>query len=622
MRELRERLERIGERVPPAPDAFERLERARRRRERNRRITAGALALLVAIAGSVAAFAAFSGSEPQVAGSGDDGFVAIWPESTYEEAVEVQASVDAGAQENQWRASPYETAYRFVDRVLGLLPDRNMAAPEPLGDGLSTVVVRTRSTSCTTPATEADCPSQEIGLVLRQLDDSPKGIWSVVSVRTAGFPEIPAVGAELVAGDPVEIATEIPSDQSVYVAFVGLGACAGWEHDVVTSAGTLAVLAPAPPERAPDGCPIALVAMLNDPGMQQFTGLGRQLLDFGNRTALAEVLAVPVSLGPASAQNPVPDVARVTCEGATITVDTSVVAARPDGIHIDVTTIGETPVAFHVAEDAGPDSAVSSQGRGTNEPTGELVLPSPPGRYVLSCTAPQEGGVGIASLDVVDPNGSFVPAEPECAGGEGYAMAPAYAPGARGDRGDPVDVARTRLTGLREGDTLERAGYPEGTQPIVRVVRDGVVVAKAELFDDGRGGWLLSSLEACGSGGEFGWSSEATAGPGSPTGPSGDLCASPSADLLVVVDEAEFVSDVGCVSAPAGEPLSITLDNRDSSGHNVWIYPQGSDEPVFRGPPCLGPDHFTYSVQPLEAGRYRLVDAMNPGGAELTLVVT
>ena len=147
------------------------------------------------------------------------------------------------------------------------------------------------------------------------------------------------------------------------------------------------------------------------------------------------------------------------------------------------------------------------------------------------------------------------------------------------------------------------------------------MVGKVDLFDDGRGGWLLSSLEGCGDA-RFGWSSEATAGAGTPTGPSGALCAPPSADLLVVVDEGEFVSDVGCVSVPAGEPFSITLDNRDASRHNVWIYPRGSDEPVFRGAPCFGPDHFTYSVQPLEAGRYRLVDAMNPGGAELELVVT
>jgi hypothetical protein len=63
MSDLRTRLQRIGDRVRVAPDAFERFERARRRRERNRRITAGMVALLVAIAGSAAAFTAFRAND-------------------------------------------------------------------------------------------------------------------------------------------------------------------------------------------------------------------------------------------------------------------------------------------------------------------------------------------------------------------------------------------------------------------------------------------------------------------------------------------------------------------------------------------------------------------------------
>ena len=63
MSDLRNQLERLGERAKVASDAFERLERARRRRERHRRITAGTVALLVAIAGSVAAFPLSGGRE-------------------------------------------------------------------------------------------------------------------------------------------------------------------------------------------------------------------------------------------------------------------------------------------------------------------------------------------------------------------------------------------------------------------------------------------------------------------------------------------------------------------------------------------------------------------------------
>ena len=75
MSELRNQLERLGRRATVAPDAFERLERARRRRERNRRITAGVVALLVAIGGSVAAFTAFRGSGGPVAGASGGGGV-------------------------------------------------------------------------------------------------------------------------------------------------------------------------------------------------------------------------------------------------------------------------------------------------------------------------------------------------------------------------------------------------------------------------------------------------------------------------------------------------------------------------------------------------------------------
>jgi hypothetical protein len=80
MRDLRQGLEQLGERAEVAPDAFERLERARRRHERNRRITAGVVAMLVAIAGSLVAFSAFRGGSGVQPGGGGSGFFALWPE--------------------------------------------------------------------------------------------------------------------------------------------------------------------------------------------------------------------------------------------------------------------------------------------------------------------------------------------------------------------------------------------------------------------------------------------------------------------------------------------------------------------------------------------------------------
>ena len=611
MSDLRDRLERLGARAPSAPDAFERLERVRRRRERNRRFTAGAVALIVAVAGSLAAIAAFTGSEPQAGGRAGDRFVAVWPESTYEEALEVQELVDAGDPSLAWRLDPSVTALRFAHDVLGW----SDVGVEVVPDDLRTVlVVRSPGGPCGSPP-EPTCDPREVDIELGRLDGSSDGIWSVISVKSPEFESAPEAGSQIVAGEQLDVVTRgSAAGVNLYVAFVGLGSCAGWEHDAVMPGPDLSLVAPRPPHGA-EACPLALVVLHNDPADQDVQGLGEQLLEYGYRTSLHGVLVVPLRLVPGG-PGTVPDVASVTCEGSNITVDTSAVAAQTDGIHIDIRIIGDTEVSFRVAEDAGSDAAVTSPERGATASTGEVVLLSPPGRYVLSCTAPQ-GEVGIASLDVVDPNGSFVSAEPECSGGEAWGTAPAYAPGAVGDRGDPVDVARTRLTGLQSGDVVERAGYLQSDDAaIVRVIRGGTVIARVDLFDDGRGGWLLSSMEGC-SDASFGWSSDASG----PTGSTAELCEPPSAELFVTVDQGGFVSDVGCVSAPAGEPLTITLENRDSSGHNIWIYPVGSDEPVFRGAPCFGPDRITYSVQPLEAGRYRMVDEMSRRGPELTLVV-
>ncbi|HYX79909.1 MAG TPA: hypothetical protein VE976_04785, partial [Actinomycetota bacterium] len=69
-------IERAAERVVPKGDAFERLERARARKTLNRRITAAVVAVLVAIGGSYAAFAAFGSAGGTIAG-GSSGFHAL-----------------------------------------------------------------------------------------------------------------------------------------------------------------------------------------------------------------------------------------------------------------------------------------------------------------------------------------------------------------------------------------------------------------------------------------------------------------------------------------------------------------------------------------------------------------
>ncbi|MDP9342699.1 MAG: hypothetical protein M3Q23_11545 [Actinomycetota bacterium] len=66
MTELKTVLDRVAERIAPRPDAFGRLARRRVARRRRHRIEAGAVAVLIAIAGFAGAVVAFRGTSPRV----------------------------------------------------------------------------------------------------------------------------------------------------------------------------------------------------------------------------------------------------------------------------------------------------------------------------------------------------------------------------------------------------------------------------------------------------------------------------------------------------------------------------------------------------------------------------
>ena len=68
-----------------------------------------------------------------------------------------------------------------------------------------------------------------------------------------------------------------------------------------------------------------------------------------------------------------------------------------------------------------------------------------------------------------------------------------YAQGARGKAGDPVDLAREDVTGLREGDVVER----DNAEGSVRIVRAGAIVGSITYALDGAGGWLLMGGMLC-----------------------------------------------------------------------------------------------------------------------------
>jgi hypothetical protein len=336
------------------------------------------------------------------------------------------------------------------------------------------------------------------------------------------------------------------------------------------------------------------------------------------------------------------EVAEFACDGTgTISPSTSVVSAQADGVHIAITATGDVPVSLGI-EGVGGTGAEP----GEREETVWSIAPS---ETTVSCGLMGGSGSDIlssAELVVVDPKGLHVPAELDCTSDEGYGMAPSYGEGSTGVPGDPVQVVKDHVTGLEFDDRVERAGYPESEEPLVRIVRAGAVTGLVTLFDDGQDGWLLSSIEGCG-GTQFGWSEE-PAGVSGPPGPAGDLealCAeaylegSPyrGTELHVVGEALAF--DTPCLVTPGGEPFTITFSNLDEAvPRTISIYAMepclregllegaSSDAAcspevvLYQGEIVTGVSDIVYHVPRLEPGEYYFQDDVHPGAFGVLIV--
>lgn len=371
----------------------------------------------------------------------------------------------------------------------------------------------------------------------------------------------------------------------------------------------------------------------------------------------------------------VSDGLEITCDGSAVSMSTFAVEASEVGVKIDVTNAGSTTMTFAIAQEGGPASDASAEAIDPGTHTG--FRPLAPGRYEASCSFPRMSGTNTpgASMagpfEVVDPNGFYVDATLGCPDSSGYGMSSASASaagdsGPRGEHGDPLQIVGAHLTGVEDGDRLQRAGYVASEAPLVRLLRDGTVVALVRLYDDGNGGWLFGDLEGCGSTG-FGWNGEggAVAEPApAVSGPTGAvatgstgrvgvavgstssassiapdvICGEPMSELHLVGGDLGF--DLACLAAPADVGLSLLFTNTDAGvPRNVAIYPMtdcletalGRDdvacsleEPVFRGDIIDGTGRkieIVYDVPPLAPGRYWFQDDVHPNTARGLLIV-
>ncbi len=221
-------------------------------------------------------------------------------------------------------------------------------------------------------------------------------------------------------------------------------------------------------------------------------------------------VTTPAPAGPA-------DVAGFTCDSTgTIAPSSLTVDAQRDGVHVAVTNTADERIWFTVS---GGESSTYFVNQGGADPgeRGEIVLGLPPGDAKVSCVLDSMRGIDtspVADLLVKDPTGSYVPIGMDCPKSN---QTSGDAASAVRFQGDPVEVARQHLSGLEYDDAVERAGYPmDSEKPIVRVVRNGDVVAMATFKGDPQDGWLLETLLTCADV-PIAWSDDVT-GVSGPTG--------------------------------------------------------------------------------------------------------
>jgi hypothetical protein len=177
----------------------------------------------------------------------------------------------------------------------------------------------------------------------------------------------------------------------------------------------------------------------------------------------------------------------LTCDGETTTLETPQARPQADGVHIVITNTLGRNLALEIRDGGGMNAMA---------PRDEVVWPGEPGIVQLRCLDPVDAAIpegGYVEVEIVDPEGIYVPAELAC--GDLTAWYATFGPDAVGVP-DPVESVRDHEW-VEPGDAVELAGYPESETRLVRVVREGEIVAVLEYTRSGPEEWLETSGNAC-----------------------------------------------------------------------------------------------------------------------------
>jgi plastocyanin len=93
-------------------------------------------------------------------------------------------------------------------------------------------------------------------------------------------------------------------------------------------------------------------------------------------------------------------------------------------------------------------------------------------------------------------------------------------------------------------------------------------------------------------------------------GAGGPPPSAPSGGAVITAQGNAF--DRGQLAVPAGRPFQLLFENRDGAPHNVRIYDEGVDQPLFVGEIFGGPGSRTYDVPAIPAGTHRFRCDVHP----------
>jgi hypothetical protein len=232
MSDLRSTLERVAEGIHPGNDAFDLLTRRRDRRHRNRRIGAAALAIVVAVGGTIGAFAAFRGSTAPTLASGRDRIaLSLWPRASMLRTDQV--TVDQG--QEQWRLIPDRVAIRFAHEILGW--DEVETRPGGPGScGTDPLCTRVSPDELVLPLYRLGGSSETTVVRLQRLvRSSGTGIWSVTEVASPLLPLELQPGTTVTAGTKLRVHTSLPNGTRVVAGFGYSTECASTSRSLIAT---------------------------------------------------------------------------------------------------------------------------------------------------------------------------------------------------------------------------------------------------------------------------------------------------------------------------------------------------------------------------------------------------